>query len=298
MSEKLNKLLDKLGAEVLSAEAKQQIIKEFEALIAEKAKIHVQAATEKLDAEHAMVLEKVLANIDADHAKKFKIAMERIDKSYAHKLKLCKERFNKCINADAKAFKNKLTNALSVWLESTLKDYIPEKTIAESVQAKHNEKMLNELRTVLGVDLAFANEKTVNAFKKQRAQIMEAKKQAAEISKKYSILKEQAKKANTNLLIEKVIDKLKDADERAFMKRRMSGKPLNYIKENFDYVLNLYRNEKGVIEEDIKEQAKQKVLTEKAKKGDFVKHIPAAKQHVIAEKKDVIMESYLAGLAD
>ena len=95
MSDKLNKLLDKLGAEVLSAEAKQQIIKEFESIIAEKAKIHVQAATEKLDAEHSQILEKVLANIDADHAKKFKIAMERIDRSYAHKLKLCKERFNK-----------------------------------------------------------------------------------------------------------------------------------------------------------------------------------------------------------
>lgn len=297
MSDKLNKLLDNLGAEVLTAEAKQQIIKEFEDIIAEKAKIHVQAATDKLDAEHSQILEKVLANIDADHANKFKIAMERIDKSYAHKLKLCKEKFNKCINADAKAFKSKLVNGLSVWLESALKDYIPDKTIAESVQAKHNEKMLNELRNVLGVDLAFANEKTVNAFKKQRAQIMEAKKRTAKLSKKYSILKEQAKKANTNLLIEKVIDKLQDAEERAFMKRRMSGKSLEYIKENFDYVLKLYRNEKGVIEEDIKEHAKQKVLNEKAAKGNFIKHIPASKQQ-IPERKDVIMESYLAGLAD
>ena len=298
MSEKLNKLLDKLGAEMLSAEAKQQIIKEFEALIAEKAKIHVQAATEKLDAEHAMVLEKVLANIDADHANKFKVAMERIDKSYAHKLKLCKERFNKCINADAKAFKNKLTNALSVWLESALKDYIPDTTIAESVQAKHNEKMLNELRNVLGVDLAFANAKTVNAFKKQRAQIMEAKKHAANVSKKYAILKEQAKKANTNLLVEKVINKLKDPEEREFMKRRMSGKPINFVKENFDYVLNLYRNEKDLIEEDIKEQAKRKVLTEKAKTDGFVKQIPAIKQPKVEQPKDMIMESYLAGLSD
>ena len=37
MSEKLNNLLNKLGAEVLSEDAKAQIIKQFEDLIAENA---------------------------------------------------------------------------------------------------------------------------------------------------------------------------------------------------------------------------------------------------------------------
>ena len=297
MSEKLIKLLDKLGAEVLSEDAKKQIITEFENIIAEKAQIHVQTATEKLDAEHTQVLEKLLAGIDADHANKFKIAMDRLDKSYANKLKLCKENFNKCINNDAKQFKNKLTTAISVYLEQALKEYIPQKFIAESVQAKHNAKMLNELRNVLGVDLAFANDKTVTAFKKQRAQINEAKKEIVKLSKAHSLLKEQVKKANTKLLMEKVYDKLEDADEKAFMKRRMEGKSMDYIKENFDYVLKLYRSEKDVIQEDIKDAAKQQVLSEKAKRGEFVKQLPK-QPRVIAEQADPIMESYLTSLSE
>ena len=64
MSEKLNNLLNKLGAEVLSEDAKAQIIKQFEDLIAEKAQIHVKNAKEKLDAEHSQLLEKLLANIE------------------------------------------------------------------------------------------------------------------------------------------------------------------------------------------------------------------------------------------
>lgn len=297
MSEKLNNLLNKLGAEVLSEDAKAQIIKQFEDLIAEKAQIHVKNAKEKLDAEHSQLLEKLLANIDADHAKKFKIAMEGLDKKYAKKLKVCQSKFNKCINEDAKLFKAKLTAGVSMFLEQALRDFIPTEMIAESVQAKQNEKMLNELRKVLGVDLAFANELTVNAFKKQRAQINESKAKAAKLSKKYSVLKEQVKKQNTALLMEKVYDKLNDADEKAFMKRRMAGKPMDYIKENFDYVLKLYRNEKDVIQEDVKETAKQKVLNEKVQKGGFIKQLPK-QPRVIQEQADPIMQSYLSGLAE
>ena len=149
MSEKLNNLLNKLGAEVLSEDAKAQIIKQFEDLIAEKAQIHVKNAKEKLDAEHSQLLEKLLANIDADHAKKFKIAMEGLDKKYAKKLKVCQSKFNKCINEDAKTFKAKLIAGVSMFLEHTLRDFIPTEMIAESVQAKQNEKMLNELLTLI-----------------------------------------------------------------------------------------------------------------------------------------------------
>ena len=81
MSEKLNNLLNKLGAEVLSEDAKAQIIKQFEDLIAEKAQIHVKNAKEKLDAEHSQLLEKLLANIDADHAKKFKLQWKALIKN-------------------------------------------------------------------------------------------------------------------------------------------------------------------------------------------------------------------------
>lgn len=81
------------------------------------------------------------------------------------------------------------------------------------------------------------------------------------------------------------------------MKRRMTGKPMDYIKENFDYVLKLYRNEKDVIQEDVKETAKQKVLNEKNQKGEFIKQLPK-QPRVIQEQADPIMQSYLSGLAE
>jgi Ca2+-binding EF-hand superfamily protein len=258
----IKKQLKKVTKELLSEEALNEIQASFEKAVEEKAKLNVASALVKQDEDYANKLSHLLEMIDKDHTGKLKKVVKAIDQNHASKLKNIVEKYNTALVNEAGNFKKGIINDVSTYLDAYIDEALPKAQINEALKNKKAQIVLEQIKEFLGVDTAIAKKAVKSAIIDGKRQIDEATKKLEAVQNEHKVLMEKYNSVAADLILEKKITSLSDK-KKNYISRIMKGKSAEFIKENFDYALNLFDKNENERLHELKESAiKQSVSTE------------------------------------
>ncbi len=250
--------LKKAAADVLSEEVLGEIETAFNESVQGKAdelaQLRVEKALVEQDEEHAVKLEKLLEAIDADHTNKLQRVVSAIDKNHTGKLKSLVEKFRKEIDGDAVVFKEGLVDNISNYLDLYIEKSLPVEDIKEAVKNKHAVGILENLRKALSIDKIMATEQVRSAVVDGKRQIDEAQQTITKLQNEKQQLQENLHIKEANLALDELTEGL-PATKKRHMHKVFAGKTEEFIKENFQYTLDMFEKSEKDKLETLKEQA-------------------------------------------
>lgn len=295
MSKDITNLLKEATKDLLSEETLKAISEAVEKKADEKVQLAVEAALVKQDEEYAEKLEKVLEAIDADHtekldkivgrldethAAKFQHALKTLDESHSEKLVKLVKLYENALKTEAKQFKDTLVEQLSNYIELYIDKAIPAQQIAEATENARSRKIVNEVKRLVGLSDEFVNENIKEALLDGKKQIDEAASATEEVRKQLALVTEKAENLEKQLFLEHKLANF-PAPKKEYMMRVLSEKKMDAIKENFNYVSEMY---------DKKEEDEVEVLKESA--------TAKTKDVDVAKPEEVVTESKSFSSAD
>jgi len=300
---KIGEVLDQIGEDVLSSEAKTMLTEAFsEAVdnqINERLEVEIQTALTKLDEQHATQLTELLEAIDKDHCGKLQSVIQKIDEDHCGKLKYLVNKYKTVINEDAKNFKSKLVSQISSYFDLYLDEAIPKQEIAEAVTNKQAQKTLHEIKQLVAVDEDYISETIREAVQDGKGQIEVLKSELNESIKQNIKLAQVNKSAKSALILEKTTRNY-DKEKRDFVINTLKGKDPDYITENLSYVVKMFdRDEtsaRQLLAESGKRTAKSKTVDVPTSKLDKVDKQMITENNTGSTDEDTQVSDYLKSL--
>jgi hypothetical protein len=250
----IKKILSEATDGALNEEVLSEIENVFEQKVNDRVEIHVENALNEQDELYTEKLKELVEKIDLDHTSKLTTVVEALDNDRAEKLKVVIEKYEKALNEEAKNFQEDLVENISNYIDVYLEEKIPSETVAEAVKNTKAVKVLEGLRNHLAVDSALEKQSIKSAVIDGKNQINEASSKLESVAKENAVLKEELDAIKTSLVIEQKTANL-DTREKKYMKKALQGKSLEYINENYDYTLKLFKRKESDRLETLKEEA-------------------------------------------
>jgi hypothetical protein len=290
ITDQLKQVADNVLTEETLASIEQSFNEAVDGKSEELAQLRVEKALVEQDEEHAIKLEKLLEAIDSDHTKKLHKVIQSIDKNHAQKLISIVEKCKNEVDQDAGVFKESLVDNISNYLDLYVEKAMPIQDVQEAVKNKHAVRILENLRSALSIDHALTSEQVRSAVIDGKRQIDEAQDQTAKLQEENSILKERVKKKNATLALEELTTGL-PASKKRHMEKVLAGKSSEFIKENFQYTLDMF--EKTEVD-------KLGVLKEQATEGRKLIDRPVGEQEEVVQEsvEEQIAQTNPGGLQD
>lgn len=250
----IKKILSEATDGALNEEVLSEIENVFEQKVNDRVEIHVENALNEQDELYTEKLKELVEKIDLDHTSKLTTVVEALDNDRAEKLKVVIEKYEKALNEEAKNFQEDLVENISNYIDVYLEEKIPSESVAEAVKNTKAVKVLEGLRNHLAVDSALEKQSIKSAVIDGKNQINEASSKLESVTKENAVLKEELDAIKTSLVIEQKTANL-DTREKKYMKKALQGKSLEYINENYDYTLKLFKRKESDRLETLKEEA-------------------------------------------
>jgi hypothetical protein len=239
MEKNISQVLKEATKDILTEDVLKEIQEAFDASVNEKVTLHVEKALTEQDEDYANKLENLLEAIDADHTAKLNKVVSALDADRAKKLQTVVEKYEAALTQEAANFKNTLVDQVSNYLDLYLEEKIPATEIQEAVNNKRANAVLNDIRNILAVDMALAQESIREAVVDGKSRIDEAASQLEVANKRVSSLTEELNKVKSALVLEQKLSDLDD-EKKTYMKKMLGTKSAKFISENFDYTLGLF----------------------------------------------------------
>jgi len=267
MSQDINSLLKEATKDIISEDTLKAISEAIEKKAEEKVSLAVEAALvkqddeyaskleavlEAIDADHTEKLDKIVARIDETHSAKFKHALNTLDETHSEKLVKLVKLYENALNNEAKKFKETLVEQLSNYIDLYIDKSIPAQQIQEATQNARSRKIVEEVKRLVGLSDEFVNEGVKEALLDGKQQIDEANAQIKKLEEQVKLITEKAENAEKQLFLEKKLENFPKA-KKDYMVRVLGEKKIEDIKENFNYVAEMY---------DKKEEDEVQVLKE------------------------------------
>lgn len=289
MSTDIKSILKEATKDLLSEEVLKEIENAFNASVQEKVQLHVTKALTEQDEDYSKKLEHLLEAIDADHTKKLEKVVEAIDTNHAEKLKALVSKYTEALNKEAKTFKDETINNISTYLEAYLDETIPTEEIKDAVKNKRALEVLDQLRSMLGIDAALAKESIREAVRDGKRQIEEASKKLEAANKELETVKAQLASRDAELTLEKKTVGL-NPRKKDYIAKVMKGKTSQFITENADYALSLFDKTEKERLQTIKEEAVTEATAAQVDR-------PVVEESVDSPVEGVFMNPYLKELS-
>ncbi len=250
----IKQILSEATNGALNDEVLSEIENVFEQKLNDKVEIHVEQALNEQDELYTEKLNELVSKIDVDHSKKLKKVVEAIDSDRANKLKIVIDKYEGALNGEAEGFQSQLVESISDYLDVYLEEKIPVESVQEAVKNTKAKKILEGLRSHLAVDSALEKESIKEAVMDGHNQINEASKKLESVAEENAVLKEELDTVKAGLVLER---KTVGLDKRAkqYVNKVMKGKDAEFIAENFDYTVKLFKKKESNRLETIKEEA-------------------------------------------
>ena len=250
----IKQILSEATNGALNEEVLSEIENVFEQKINDKVEIHVEQALNEQDELYTEKLTELVNKIDTDHSSKLNKVVEAIDSDRANKLKMVIEKYESALDGEAEGFQGQLIESISDYLDVYLEEKIPAESVQEAVKNTKAKKILEGLRSHLAVDSALEKESIKEAVMDGHNQINEASQKLESVAEENAVLKEELNTVKAGLVLE---HKTADLDKRAkkYVSRVMEGKDAEFITENFDYTLKLFKKKESNRLESLKEEA-------------------------------------------
>ena len=239
MSKDITSILKEAVGDSITQETLDQIETVFNEAVEARADIRVEKALVEQDQTHADKLEKLLEAIDKDHTDKLEKVVEALDKNHAQKLVQLVKRYETTLTEDASGFKSNLVESISNYLEEYIDENIPVQDIQEAVRNNKAVKVLESLRSTLGVDLALSKETIKDAIQEGKQEIDESHKKITQLVENNNQLASQVTQLQSHILLNEKTQDLPE-QKRQYMHKVLSDKTPEFITENFDYTLRLF----------------------------------------------------------
>jgi hypothetical protein len=288
MEKNITQVLKEATKDILTEDVLKEIEAAFEASVNEKVSLHVEKALNEQDEEYSNKLETLLEAIDADHVAKLNRVVEAIDADRANKLKAIVEKYEAALTNEATNFKNTMVDQVSNYLDLYLEEKLPVSEIQEAVSNKRANAVLAEIRNMLSVDMALAQESIREAVVDGKTRINEAAQQLEVANKRVSSLTEELNKVKANLILEQKVSNL-DEETKTYMRKMLGAKSAKFITENFDYTLGLYEK----TEEERLNNLKNEAITESVATTVDRQVIEESVEEVTEEHKSPFANVYL-----
>ena len=250
----IKQILSEATNGALNEEVLSEIENVFEQKINDKVEVHVEAALNEQDELYTEKLNELVQKIDVDHSSKLKSVVEAIDTDRANKLKMVIEKYESALDSEAEVFQTQLIESISDYLDVYLEEKIPVESVQEAVKNTKAKKILEGLRSHLAVDSALEKESIKEAVMDGHNQINEASKKLESVAEENAVLKEELDTVKAGLVLEQKTAGL-DKRTKQYVDRVMKGKDAEFIAENFDYTLKLFKKKEGDRLETLKEEA-------------------------------------------
>lgn len=250
----IKQILSEATNGALNQEVLSEIENVFEQKINDKVEIHVEAALNEQDELYTEKLNELVQKIDEDHSSKLKSVVEAIDTDRSNKLKMVIEKYESALDSEAEGFQTQLIESISDYLDVYLEEKIPTESVQEAVKNTKAKKILEGLRSHLAVDSALEKESIKEAVMDGHNQINEASKKLESVAEENAVLKEELNTVKSDLVLEQKTAGL-DKRTKQYVDRVMKGKDAEFIAENFDYTLKLFKKKEGDRLETLKEEA-------------------------------------------
>lgn len=257
---KINEVLEQVSEDALPAEAKQAIAEAFEAAVdtktSERVEMEVENALQKLDEDHSDKLVKLLEAIDEDHTQKLLGVVKKIDEDHTKKLRHVIARYETIIKEEANKFKDSFVSEISNYLELYLERAVPKTEIHEATQNTAARQMIEQIKKIVAVDKAFINENIKEALKDGKQTIDGLRSELNKVIQENVKLNKENNSIQSTLVLEKKTASFPE-EKRNYVMRVLAEKSPEYIKENFNYVVEMYNRDERDSRELIREEAEQ-----------------------------------------
>lgn len=228
----------------------------IESKVNERVNLAVESAEATFDAEANKDIDKLVVKIEEAHKRMAYKACKTLKENYNKKLNKVRSYYNNKVQKDADKFKNNLVESVSAYIDKQLEKAVPYNELKVAVKNNTAMKVLESLKTVLGVANAATCAKQY--FKKP---ILEAKQRLISYNKKCKKLTETANNLKNELNESKkhayLEEKLKGLDEDTanFMRRTMKNASMEFIKENFNFALDRHKEKLNEEKENLRQRA-------------------------------------------
>ena len=250
----IKQILSEATNGTLNEEVLSEIENVFESKVSEKAQLHVESALVEQDELYTEKLKELVKKIDVDHTKKLERVVEAIDSDRANKLKMVIEKYESALNGEANGFQSQLIESISDYLDVYLEEKIPTESIQEAVKNTKAKKILEGLRNHLAVDSALEKESIKEAVIDGHNQINEASSKLESVANENAVLKEELDQIKSNLVLEQKTAGL-DKKAQKYARKVLDGKSAEFINENFDYTMKLFKKKESNRLDMLKEEA-------------------------------------------
>lgn len=254
MAKTITDVLKEQTKDILSEESLQEIETVFNEAIEAKAQLQVESALALQDEDHANKVSALLEAIDNDHTAKLEKIVEAIDADRTAKLAAIVEKYETALNESAGTFKESVVGNISDYLDLYLEETFPQDMLEEAVNNKRAGNVLAEMRQLLGVDMALAQDTIKDAVIDGKLRIDEASKELAETKQVNESLNEKVSQLEAALVLEQKTRNL-DEDQAKYAQKVLSDKPAEFILENFDYTMKLFSKNAEEELETLREEA-------------------------------------------
>ena len=281
----IKEILKEATGGALNDDVLSEISNVFETKVNDRVQLHVENALNEQDELYTEKLKELVEKIDVDHSAKLERVVEAIDKDRAEKLKIVIEKYENAINEDASNFQTNLVDNISDYLDVYLEEKIPQESVQEAVKNTKARKILEGIRNHLAVDSALEKESVRSAVIDGKKQINEASEKLESITKENAVLKEELDSIKANLIIEQ---KTANLEERAskYIKKVMKGKSSEFINENFDYTVKLFKKR----ESDRLSTLKEEALSTRENVDRVIYEDTTPQQEVVSESSSYLNE--------
>lgn len=229
--------------------------------------LQVEKALVEQDEDHAQKLEALLEAIDADHTKKLGRVVQAINENHAEKLKDVVKKYSTDVVEEAGEFKSDLVDRISNYLELYIENHIPTDDIKAAVENKDAQRQLSEMRKFLGVNAALSKASIKDAIKDGKKQIQESQTVSSQLLTENAELKTRLEDLERTNLLESLTKDLPTVKKK-YVTRVLSSKTIDFIRENFDYTLDLFeKSEEEKIQKARQETAKAKPQVDRPEKS-------------------------------
>lgn len=250
----IKQILSEATNGALNEEVLSEIENVFESKVSEKTELHIESALVEQDELYTEKLKELVEKIDLDHTKKLEKVVEAIDSDRAKKLQMVIEKYESALNGEANGFQSQLIESISDYLDVYLEEKIPTESIQEAVKNTKAKKVLEGLRNHLAVDSALEKESIKEAVLDGHNQINEASSKLESVANENAVLKEELDQIKADLVLEQ---KTAGLDKRAqkYVRKVLNGKSAEFINENFDYTMKLFKKKESNRLDMLKEEA-------------------------------------------
>lgn len=249
-------MLKEAVGELLTQETLDAIQEAFQSGVEGKAEelaqLRVEKALVEQDEDHAEKLERLLEAIDKDHSNKLNKVLKAVNENHAYKMQQVVKKYSKDVVEEAEQFKQDLVTRVSDYLDLYIENHIPTEDIKQAVQNKQAAKQLHEMRKFLAVNHALGQDSIKHAIKDGKRQIDESTQAQQQLAQENDALKQQLISEQREKLLAQKTKNL-PAQKTKYLNRVFADKPVEFINENFDYMLKMFEK----TEEDKLEQAKK-----------------------------------------